>query len=59
MDLQDSDYVKLLKQIDDLKKVCEKLQLDVALLEIPMQGVLRVKSVNDLESSSSESGHSS
>lgn len=59
MDLHDSDYVKLLEQIDDLKKICKQLQLDVTLLEIPMKNVLQVKSMDDLESSSSESGSSS
>jgi hypothetical protein len=54
----DADYAKLLTHIDDLKKICEKLKLDISLLEIPMQNMLRIKST-ELESSSSESSSES
>lgn len=54
MELHDTDYAKLLHHIEDLKKICEKLKVDVTLLEIPMQNMLRVKST-DMESSSSDS----
>jgi len=61
MELNDSDgeYNKLLCHIDDLKKICEKLKLNVNLLEIPINssvtGILKMADSSDDSSESASS----
>ena len=65
MELQDNEYNTLLDHIDDLKKICEKLKLNLNLLEIPIHHAARSRilpaelSMLDDGSSSDSSSESS
>lgn len=65
MEIKDNEYGQLMGHIDDLKRICEKLKLNLGLLELPIQNGTdgtKLLSLEDLEmcdSSSSASSESS
>jgi hypothetical protein len=62
-DFQDDDYKALLCHIDDLKEICEKLKVNLGLLEIPIHNATHpnvlTATADFMEESSSASSHSS
>lgn len=65
MELQNTEYAALLSHIDDLKKICEKLKLNLNLLEIPIHHATRsrvlpteMSIIDNMDSSSSSEASS-
>ena len=65
MELQQAEYDELLNHFDDLKRICEKLRLDLNLIEFPMAGMsdtagrVVITTMNSLTESSSDSSEGS
>lgn len=55
MELKQIEYVELLTQIHELKKVCEKLRINLDSLEIPIGNLANVIALQEEEPSSSSS----
>ncbi len=65
LELKEKEYQAILRHIDDLKSICDKLKVNLGLLEIPIKNVssrvlpAELSALPDDESSSEESSGSS